>query len=242
MKRALIVVTSLLLSACGRQPATTGADIASPAAAPLLQCAKDTDCKGDRICEGGKCVAPTASTQSVPQVSSAPANAPAGPEESQAGNPKFKDYPAPPRYDGPPAKLSLDSDFAKEYRSRLTEAMSDAPVFAGEYVATGWGCGSGGCYVQALVNKRTGKAIETTFGAHNVTVDFENFVEERVGEEIEAMKVDSSLLVTREVTEDDDGNPHEYFAKFYVIDNGQLKLIKKVAIPKPAPEASQPAT
>ena len=238
MRRALIIVAGLLISACGQQPANSSTDAAQATAALPLQCSKDTDCKSNRICEGGKCVAPTANAQSIvqePAVSTSAAAAPAAPSTE---NPKFKDYPAPPLYSGLPAKLLLDSDFAKEYRSRLTEAMADTPAFAGEYVLTGWGCGSGGCYVESLVNKHTGKALETDFGAHNVWTDMENGVEERVGEWIVAKKIDSSLLVTQEVTEDDEGNPHEYFAKFYVADNGQLKLIKKVPIPKPAPEAN----
>ena len=238
MRKALIFAACFLITACGQQPANNSTDNASVTSAPPLQCAKDTDCKGDRICEGGKCVAPTANTQSIVPEPVVPASAAAAPAAPPTGNPKFKDYPAPPLYSGPPAKLLLDSDFAKEYRSRLMEAMTDTPAFAGEYVLTGWGCGSGGCYVESLVNKRTGKAVETDFGAHSVMTDMENGVEERVGEWIVAKKIDSSLLVTQEVTEDDEGNPHEYFAKYYVADNGQLKLIKKVAIPKPAPEAN----
>ena len=235
MRTALIFAASLLISACGQQPANSTV-AASDSIAPPLQCAKDTDCKGDRICEDGKCIAPISNAQSIAQEPAAPVSSAVAQPAPPIGNPKFKDYPAPSLYTGAPAKLLLDSDFAKEYRSRLTEAMADTPTFAGEYVLTGWGCGSGGCYVESLVNKRTGKALETNFGAHSVWTDMENGVEERVGEWIVGKKIDSSLLVTQEVTEDDEGNPHEYFAKFYLADNGQLKLIKKVAIPKPAPE------
>lgn len=238
MRRALIVAAGLLISACNQQPANNSTGAASAITTAPLQCAKDTDCKGDRICESGKCVAPNSNTQAILQEPGVPTSAAAAPAAPPTGNPKFKDYPAPPLYSGPPAKLLLDSDFAKEYRSRLTEAMADTPTFAGEYVLTGWGCGSGGCYVESLVNKRTGKALETNFGAHSVWTDMENGVEERVGEWIVSKKIDSNLLVTQEVTEDDEGNPHEYFAKFYVADSGQLKLIKKVAIPKPAPGAN----
>lgn len=157
---------------------------------------------------------------------------------STTDNPKFMDYPAPPIFSGPPAKLLLDSDLAKEYQTRLTEAMSSDPAFAGEYVEALWGCGSSGCIEEFLVNKRTGKVVETTFRSYSVTIGYEDsgeLIEERVGEATEASKIDSRLLVTKEVTVDSNGKPHEYFAKFYEIDNGQLKLIKKVAIPKPAP-------
>ncbi len=151
-------------------------------------------------------------------------------ERAVAANPKYKDYPAPPLYTGPAAKLVLDNDLAKEYRSRLNEAMKGKPVFAGEYVETGWGCGTGGCYVTAFVNKRTGKVLEQTFLAYS-SFDDVTGIEERIGEEIEPLKLNSRLLVTQEITE---GEPKErsYFANFYKLDGDKLKLIKRVAIPK----------
>lgn len=55
MKTILIAITTLLLMSCNAplsepegQPANNGA----------LQCGKDTDCKGERICDAGKCVSP----------------------------------------------------------------------------------------------------------------------------------------------------------------------------------------
>ncbi|WP_429168181.1 hypothetical protein [Aeromonas rivipollensis] len=71
---------------------------------------------------------------------------------SEAGSqvpPRKEDYPAPAVYKGKPAKLSLDSELARTFRTRLTAALSQKPVYAGEYVLTGWGCGSSGCYNQA---------------------------------------------------------------------------------------------
>lgn len=43
------------------------------------QCSKDTDCKGDRVCEGGKCVSPPPATPVAPAAAAAPAPAPAAP-------------------------------------------------------------------------------------------------------------------------------------------------------------------
>jgi hypothetical protein len=106
--------------------------------------------------------------------------------------------------------------------------MKGEAVFAGEYVAAGWGCGSGGCYTTSLVNRRTGQALETSFTAYNVSIDFDKGIEERVGEDIAAMRVDSRLLVTREATEDE---PRHYFTKFWVVDDGKLTLLKSVEVP-----------
>ena len=71
MRITKIIAFALLiaLSAC-KQPASvevTPAETSTTAA--LAQCGKDTDCKGDRICDSGTCVAPSVATQSaLPQV------------------------------------------------------------------------------------------------------------------------------------------------------------------------------
>ena len=228
MNKLLLVAACLVLCACSRAPADAGADPALVKGAPALQCGKDTDCKGDRICEGGRCMSPADLAPVADGVPAVAAPAPAPPVV-----PQFKDYPAAPRYDGPPAGLLLDSDFARDFRTRLTEAMAGAPVFAGEYVVAGWGCGSSGCYVQSLVNRRTGQAIEPSFGAYSVMLDPEAGTELRVGEEIDSMRLDSRLLVTREVTEEDAGQPRRHFANFYLVEDGDLTLLKKIEVPAP---------
>ncbi|MNF83060.1 hypothetical protein D3C84_653740 [compost metagenome] len=141
--------------------------------------------------------------------------------------PHSEDYPAPPIYKGKPAKLSLDSELAKTFRTRLTAALSQDPFYAGEYVRTGWGCGSSGCYYEVLLNKRTGKVLETTFSAYSVqdTISGDDI---RVGEWIGTANIDSRLLTTTEVQESNDGKSFISFTKFYLINNGKLELIKMV--------------
>ena len=211
MKKSLIIITAVIAG--------------QAALAASLHCGKDTDCKGDRICEDGKCVSPMAGCTTVlPSTDTAPAGQEAKAPASDI--PKFRDYPAPPVYTGPPGKLQMDSELARNFRTRLGDAMKEDEVaFAGEYVLTGWGCGTGGCYIQALVNKRTGHVIDTTFDAYST---FANDKEIRLGEEIESMRTDSTLLVTREVSEDP---PHQHFANFYVLENGRLKRIKQLPAP-----------
>lgn len=152
------------------------------------------------------------------------------PTASAAGVPDFKDYPAPSLYTRLAAKLLTDSEFSRFYKTRLAQAMTQKPTFAGEYVVAGWGCGGGGCYVQSLVNKRTGKAIETGFQARNRIVDFAKRLEVRVGEEIKEIRIHSRLLVTRRITEEE---PRQYFEKYYVVSQDRLKLLKKVQISRP---------
>jgi len=77
-----IRITALALliavSAC-KQPdsaETTSTEVSTTAA--LAQCGKDTDCKGDRICDSGTCIAPSAATQNaLNQVTTTPSPFPA---------------------------------------------------------------------------------------------------------------------------------------------------------------------
>jgi hypothetical protein len=60
---AAAAVTSIaVLYACGGEPlpeaATPATTEPAPAPAGGSACAKDTDCKGDRICDKGQCTAP----------------------------------------------------------------------------------------------------------------------------------------------------------------------------------------
>ncbi|MBL0596540.1 hypothetical protein JD516_01730 [Aeromonas jandaei] len=141
--------------------------------------------------------------------------------------PRKEDYPAPPVYKGKPAKLSLDSELARTFRTRLTAALSQKPVYAGEYVLTGWGCGSSGCYDQVLVNKRTGKVLDMVFNAYS-SYDVNDESDTRVGEWIESPQIDSRLLTTVKVENSQDGKHFVYYTNYYIVDKNQLTLIKTV--------------
>ncbi len=150
----------------------------------------------------------------------------------QAGaNPKYKDYPVTEYYKGSAAKLVLNNEIAKNFPTRLNEALKSKPVLAGEYVITGWGCGSSGCYDTVIINKRTGQVVPTIFEAYSA-FDYEKGEDgPRVGEEIEPPRLNSRLLVTEEVVEGKNGK-YSYFANYYLVDNNRLKRIKRVALKK----------
>ncbi|MFZ3404834.1 hypothetical protein LCG94_16155 [Aeromonas salmonicida] len=112
--------------------------------------------------------------------------------------PRREDYPAPAVYKGKPARLSLDSELARTFHTRLTAALSQEPIYAGEYVLTGWGCGSSGCYNQVLVNKLTGKVLDVVFNAYS-SYDINDGSDVRVGEWIKSPQIDSNLLTTTKV-------------------------------------------
>lgn len=74
--RTLLIPVSLLamataLVACKSPVADEAADTAAGLPATALHCGKDTDCKGDRICESGQCVAPDAGEVSPEPVETA---------------------------------------------------------------------------------------------------------------------------------------------------------------------------
>ena len=70
---------------------------------------------------------------------------------------RFADYQAVP-YQGKNRTLVMD-EFGRSYRTRLSDAIKNQkPAFAGHYLVTGWGCGSGGCNTGAVINAKTGVA------------------------------------------------------------------------------------
>ncbi|WP_417211972.1 hypothetical protein [Acinetobacter venetianus] len=132
---------------------------------------------------------------------------------SYAKDPQFNDYPAN-IYNGKPAKLLLNNETAKMFKTRLSEALKSKPVFAGEYVIAGWGCGAG-CASYTFVNKRTGQVVEQDFGGET-------------GDEIQKYQLDSNLLIARGSIFDGDYNEIGSTTKYYVMKNSKLMLIKSV--------------
>lgn len=57
----LLTVLALLVCASCTEAKKPGIDTSAATTPAPLQCSKDTDCKGDRICEQGKCTAPSQS-------------------------------------------------------------------------------------------------------------------------------------------------------------------------------------
>lgn len=115
----------------------------------LAQCTKDTDCKGDRICEKGVCTSPPTQRSSVPaatQVQDAPA-------------PKFEDYPAQ-RHSGP---WTVPKGFrrisANEWRNEFGKLVAPPTMnFAGRYHLSINSCGTG-CRYYMLTDLPTGKDL-----------------------------------------------------------------------------------
>ena len=74
---------------------------------------------------------------------------------AQGRVPRFRDYPVREVYEGRPARVRLTPD-NRLFRTRLREAGRQRANFAGRYVVTTWGCGTG-CQLGAVVDLKTGR-------------------------------------------------------------------------------------
>ncbi|MGB0847959.1 MAG: SPOR domain-containing protein [Thiolinea sp.] len=70
---------------------------------------------------------------------------------------RFNAYKAPARHTGKHHPLVVD-EFSQMFKTRLQDALkNNKPGFAGHYVVSGWGCGTG-CYTGAVIDVKTGIA------------------------------------------------------------------------------------
>lgn len=219
MRLFTLALTSMMcLTSCSSS--SLGGAPLMPQSTQALQCHTHADCEGDRICESGQCRNP--SSVDVTNASS----------EFSARNewraPTFTDYPVDRIYSGPPARLVMDNDTARDYRTQFNKNLERDPSFAGEYIDVQWGCGTQ-CGSQHFINKRTGRVLEDSFGGE-------------CGELIEGMRVDSRLIITKGPVCDDDYNEIDFKVKFYVLEDIRLELIAEKSIPRPVGAYSLPST
>ena len=134
------------------------------------------------------------------------------------GAPRFEDYAVRETYSGPTHAPVLATKDAREFRTRLREAAEGKADFAGHYVVTLWGCGTG-CVMGGIIDAKTGHVTMLPFTLCcwpvEVPDDFEPVV----------YRLDSSLIVfdgARNENESDVGK------HYYTFVNGRLKELKSV--------------
>ena len=128
--------------------------------------------------------------------------------------PQFKDFPATEVYQGKNSPVKLATSEARRFRTRLTEAAEQKPNFAGHYILTKWGCGSG-CVQPAVIDAENGSVFMVPF---TVTT-----VEEEVIDQVQ-FRTDSRLLIVNGSRNDQPENGSFY----YLWDGKQLELIHRV--------------
>lgn len=134
--------------------------------------------------------------------------------KAQGRIPRFEDYPVKTIYRGKNAPLVLDKD-ARTFKTRLRNAATGRPNFAGHYIVTMWGCGTG-CDVGAIIDARTGRVYWFPFPVGH---DYE------AGGEFNpvAFRLSSRLIIFSGFRVDTD---EEAGARFYKFDNGRFKLLR----------------
>ncbi|SEF31818.1 hypothetical protein ABL840_23000 [Variovorax sp. NFACC27] len=140
--------------------------------------------------------------------------------------PQFKDYPADAPYTGKNHPLVLDSDFSRSYRTRLREAIaSSKPSFAGRYIVTRWGCGTGGCNVGAVIDASTGHAISMPNALMSV-YPLKSQYEKEDGQEL-IYKLSSRLLVQAGDIDSSNSSGKDV-VEFYELRDGEFRFIRSV--------------
>lgn len=129
--------------------------------------------------------------------------------------PQFKNYAVKSIYSGKTAQLNLSDEHARFFRTRLRDALTEQPNFAGEYVITMWGCGAS-CRMYSIINKRTGQLLKDAFGG------------EGNAEDVIDSRASSNLLVTQQEHFNENYDVNKLILRFYILKNQRLKLIKTI--------------
>lgn len=73
---------------------------------------------------------------------------------------RFDGYPTKNRFKGKSAPLNLKNNYARAFKTRLTNVLAEnKPNAAGKYSTFGFGCGSSGCVEVGAIDNHTGTPI-----------------------------------------------------------------------------------
>jgi hypothetical protein len=73
--------------------------------------------------------------------------------------PRFEDYPATEVWQGPVARVKIQSHEERLFRTNLRNAVKKPPNFSGHYSLVFWGCGTN-CMGGAVVDQKTGNVFQ----------------------------------------------------------------------------------
>ncbi len=79
----------------------------------------------------------------------------------QSRAPQFKDFPVDKVFKGKPHEVILTRE-DRMFRTRLRAAAKERPNFAGHYIFTTWGCGSG-CVTGAAIDAEMGRVYQLPY-------------------------------------------------------------------------------
>jgi len=140
------------------------------------------------------------------------------------GLPTFGQYPATVEKAKARSINFKRSPGASTYRTRLTEALREGVNFAGHYIVTGWGCGTG-CSNAAVIEARTGVV---TFPGEFYNID--SRYGDTYSDPLMDFKKNSRLLIVHgspgPATESGPGKPSGDY--YYEWRNNRFRLLKFV--------------
>lgn len=134
--------------------------------------------------------------------------------------PQFKDYAVKTVYRGRTAPLIFDRD-ARTFKTRLREAAKGRPNFAGRYIVTSWGCGTG-CQAGAVIDATSGRVYWFPFPVG------QNYETDERFKPVE-FRLNSRLIIFSGFRVDRD---EEAGARFFKFERGRfifLKFVKRKA-------------
>ena len=132
--------------------------------------------------------------------------------------PSFNDFKVTMVYQGAPAQVILKSEDEMAFRTRLREAAKQPVNFAGQYVLTTWGCGTG-CLYGAAVNKKIGSV---TFLPGTVSGW------QGKGERVMFHRNSRLLILAGVIDEGEENGLH-----YYEFVNDKFKHVASIAVPTP---------
>ena len=137
----------------------------------------------------------------------------------QSRIPQFKDFPAQGGYAGKNAPVIITSK-DRMYRTRLNEAAQQKPNFAGHYILTTWGCGTG-CLTGAVIDANTGKVhwLPHTICCWNEVERDDSFTPI-------VFRVNSRLIVFTGIRNEQDGDQGAHFYEFGTTGFKHIRTIK----------------
>ncbi len=118
-----------------------------------------------------------------------------------------------------------NSPGAGSFRTRLTAALREGVNFAGHYILTGWGCGTG-CIYGAIIDARTGRVYfpQPLGGMASGTTDDGGYAEEPL-----RYRKNSRLLIINGVPGTPEGRPELSMGEyFYEWRNNRLRLLRSI--------------
>lgn len=130
---------------------------------------------------------------------------------TQASAPEFDGYSVAKIFRGSPAKIRLITRQDRLFRTKIKEAANKKVNFAGQYILTKWGCGSG-CSTVVAIDAKTGRVywFPRDFSAMGIEYRINSRLVKIPGEMADASN---------------------YFSHFFEFVNGKFVFIKTVKLP-----------